>query len=244
MLDAAATAPQRAVGRMDAFALTIGSKITASSLVLACVLCVVVGATSLLSSLEEMDRDLKKMSALLEDANSGLKVLNTTMDSLAPTAKSLDAIVVTVSKTSAQAKTSKTAISELGTTTTTLNEMLTSIKDETAAMSASEQELATSTEQLNTTLADLSTTVDPLAKTQNGMLGEVRTMKGGIAGMNGSLAYTIRSLNYMTAPPTGQSFSLQVELDKKALPPIPGIKAKADPVVVFERGAWPIYTGP
>jgi septal ring factor EnvC (AmiA/AmiB activator) len=228
---------------MDTFALSIGSKITASSLVLACVLCVVLGATSLLSSLEEMDRDLKVMSKLLEDANSGLAVLNTTMDSLAPTTKSLDAIVVTVSKTSEQAKTSKAAISELGTTTTTLNEMLTGIEEETAAMSASEQELASSTEQLNATLTDLSTTVDPLATTQSGMLGEVKTMKTGIAGMNGSLAYTIRSLNYMTAPPTGQSFSLQVELDKKALPPIPGVKAKADPVVVFPRGSWPVYTG-
>lgn len=241
---AVAPAAPTLVNRMDAFALTVGSKMTASTLILACVLCIVVGATSMLGSLQQMDKDLKEMSSLLEEANGGLKVLNGTMDSLEPTADSLDGILKSVSSTSKEAATSKKAISGLDTTTGKLNGMLSDIADQTAAMRASEEQLGKGTTQLAGTIGELSKTVDPLAATQKGMLGEVRTMKAGMGGMNGSLAYVIRTLNYMTAPPTGQSFSMKVEMDKKALPPVPGVKAVADPVVVFPRGSWPVYTGP
>lgn len=241
MLTATAAAQVR---RADALALTIGSKVTVSTLMLACVLTIVIGAAGMLDALRKMDADLKLMSQELAISNEGTVVLNSTMDSLGPTATSLENIVGTVGGTSREVKLSGKMIGDLGTKTTTLNSMLGGIASDTSSMRGSLEEVDAATGRLGDTVNDLNTKIGPLAKTQHSMLGETRRMQVGMGGMNASLAYVIRTLNYISAPPTGQGFTVKADLDKKSLPPIPGVHVKTEPIEVYPRNAWPLYTGP
>lgn len=231
------------VQRFDTLALGIGSRITASTLLLACVLTIVIGASSMLDTLQKMDRDLKTMNEQLAIANKGTDVLNLTLDALPPTAEHLHDVVATVEGTSAEVSESKQAITKLADTTTGLVAALGEIATQTAAMRGSLERVDGGTATLGATVSELNTRIDPLVATQHRMLGETRRMKGGLQGMNASLAYTIRTLNYMSAPPTGRGFTVRVDLDKRSLPPIPGVKATTDPVEVFPRGAWETYGG-
>ena len=67
-------------------------------------------------------------------------------------------------------------------------------------------------------------------------------MQRGLGGMNDSLAYTIRIMNWIAAPPHGQGMTIRADMPKETLPPF--VKAEVEPVVVFPRNVWPIYTGP
>lgn len=242
---AVAAAPARGVGaRADAFALSIGSKLTTSTLMLACVLTIVVGAASMLDSLKGMDKDLKTMSEQLVVSQQGLDVLNTTMNSLPPTAEHLHDIVDTVSATSREVKASNKTVGTMAAGTIELDTMLSDIAEQTSAMTASLGEASDGTAQLGSSVTELDARLDPLVATQHSMLGEVKSMQRGMGGMNASLAYVIRVLNFMSNPPTGEGFTLRVALPKETLPPIPGVKVEADPVQAFPRGAWPTYKGP
>ncbi len=225
-------------------ALAVGSRITVSSLLVAAMLVLILGAASLLDTLKAMDRDLKVMSSQLTTANNGLAVLNKTMDSLPPTGQHLKKVVSSVEGTGTEVQKSGEAINGLNTKTGELNSMIGTIATGTGDMRGSMESVGQGTKQLDSTITALSGRIDPLAATQAGMLGEIKRMQGGVDGMNGSLAYTIRTLNYITAPPTPGGFTVRVELDKKALPPIPGVQARTDPVQVFPRNSWPVYYGP
>lgn len=247
MLSAAAAAPggmhqPSLAQRADAVALSIGSRVTVSTLLLACMLVIVIGASSMLSALHNMDRDLKIMNEHLAVANKGTEILNKTMDSLPPTSSSLEHIVGTVGATRSEVGKSKESLTQLAETTKGLNTAIGDIAGQTSSMRGSLQSVDASTGSLGATVDDLNTKIDPLAATQKQMLGETRRMNVGMGGMNASLAYVIRTLNYLTQPPGGGGMTVRVELDKRLVPP--GIKVETDPVPVFARGAWPLYTGP
>jgi methyl-accepting chemotaxis protein len=259
MLSAAAAAPAPGIAaarpprtysleelaqRTDALALKVGAKATASTLLVACVVVILIGAQSLLATMEGMDRDLKEMNEQLAIANGGLVVLNDFMDSVEPTSRHLEAIVATVDDTSAEVKVSVGHIEAMTGTTAKLNEQLGAIAGSTTEMRTSLESAAGDTEELSTTIGELDTSIQPLVKTQHQMLLGTKKMRGGLDGMNASLAYVIRIMNYIAAPPTGQGMTIRAELPKQTLPPLPGIKAEVEPVPVFPRNIWPVYTGP
>jgi methyl-accepting chemotaxis protein len=230
--------------RVDALALTVGAKASASALLLACVVVILIGANSLLSTMQGMDRDIKVMNEQLAIANGGLDVLNKTMDSLPPTARHMNAIVKTVGETATEVKTSSAALERMTHTTAKLNASLGSIAGSTTSMRGSLEGAAKGTDELSTTITDLNGDIGPLVKTQHDMFLGTKKMRTGLDNMNSSLAYTIRIMNYITAPPHGGGMTIRADLPKETLPPIPGIRAEVKPVPVFPRGAWAIYTGP
>ena len=229
------------VQRADALALSIGSRITVSTLMLGCVLTIAVGAASLLDALRMMDRDLKVMNEQLLIANKGTQMLNVYLDALPRTTESLKGVVGTVEATSKQVKTSSQAISGLSGQTRKMNVSLARIAGSTGAMRGSLETQVERTKQLNGTVGTLNEKLGPLVTTQGEMLQGTRRMERGLCAMNGSLGYVLRQLNYLTAPPIGGGFTVRVELDKKSLPPVPGVAAVTEPVQVFPRGAWPVY---
>lgn len=240
MLSGATTIRQRS----DAIALSLGSKLTVSTLMVACVLAIVLGAASILDSMQAMDRDLKVMSKQMAQAGDGLDTLNGIMNSLPPTTQHMDRIIVTVRDTSGQVEKSGAAIRKTNRQTAGLNTMIADIAGTTGRMRGSLQSVAGKTGGLDRTISTLNDKIPPLVKTQAGMIGHVSDMRDGMQGMNNSLALTIRQLNYITAPPHGGPFTVRVDLDKKALPPIPGLAATTDPVVVYPRGVFgPPYRG-
>jgi hypothetical protein len=230
--------------RADALALAVGARATASVLLLACVVVILIGAQSLLSSLQGMERDLDEMNEQLAIANVGVDILDKTMDSLGPTSKHLETIVTTVGDVSKEVKISSTSIGSVADTTTQLNTKLGTIAGSTSSMRESLEGASAGTVELSTTIGSLNTNIDPLVKTQHQMLLGTMNMRRGLDGMNASLAYTIRIMNYIAAPPHGQGMMIRAELPKQTLPPLPGIKAEVEPIPVFPRNIWPIYTGP
>lgn len=214
---------------------------TVTTLMLACVLTIALGAASMLSTLQQMDRDLKVLNQQLTIANEGTKVLNGYMDSIPTTKDNLGRIVGTVEHTSKEVATSRESLTKLGAQTDSLDESLGSIAASTKTMRASLDNTHAGTKELSGTISGLNGKIGPLVKTQHKMLGQTKTMRGGLCAMNGSLAYVLRVLNYLTAPPQGGPMTMRVELDKASLPPVPGVAAKAEPVRVFPRGTWPIY---
>ena len=230
--------------RSDALALRIGSKATASALLLACVVVILIGAQSLLSTMESMERDLNEMNEQMATANAGLVVLNKTMDTLPTTAAHLKGIVGSVSDTSAEVNVSATSIEALATSTETLDGRLGSIAESTGEMSTSLEGAAADSNRLGATIDQLNTDIQPLVKTQSEMLQGTVQMRGGLDMMNASLAYTIRIMNYIARPPTGGPMTIRAELPKATLPPIPGLRAEVKPVPAFPRDIWNIYTGP
>jgi methyl-accepting chemotaxis protein len=228
----------------DALALTIGARLTGSTLIVGCVLALVLGASSLLDSMQKLDVELKAMSAELAVAQVGMNHLNKSMDSLPATADSLATVLTTINGTAEQVKISSQQIDHLDTNTASLNEDLGAIAKNTTVMRTSMASVDAGSGKLGTTINTLSGKIDPLVTSQHETVGQLGRMRTGINGMNSSLAYVIRVLNYITAPPTGQGFTVRVNLPKETLPPIPGVKAETDPVGVFPRGAWNTYTGP
>jgi len=229
--------------RADALALRIGTKATASTLLVACVVVILIGAQSLLGSMKQMDRDIQAMNEQLTIATQGLTILNKTMDSLPKTASSLDQVLLTVQQTGVEVKTSSGSITKLATTTEGLNGTLGTIAGNTTAMKGSLEGAASGAHGLTTSIDQLNTKLPKLVATQHSMYGQTRMMRGGLDSMNASLAYVIRILNFMTAPPSGQGMMVRADLPKETLPPIPGIRAETDPVPLFPRLSWPIYTG-
>ena len=230
--------------RTDALALAVGARVTASVLMLACVVVILIGAQALLSALQGMERDLDEMNEQLAIANGGLVILNTTMDSLPGTAEHLSTIVTTVGDVSKEVKVSADSIGSVADTTEQLNGQLEGIAESTTSMRTSLESAAAGTEQLSGTIGSLNANIDPLVKTQHEMLLGTMKMRSGLDGMNASLAYTIRIMNYIAAPPHGQGMMIRAELPKQTLPPIPGIRAEVEPIPVFPRNIWQIYTGP
>lgn len=228
----------------DTLALRIGTRATASAILLGCVILILIGAQSTLGSLRAMDRDIKEMNKQLVVANDGLVVLNGTMESLDPMSRHMKAIVTTVGRTSAEVKTSAKSINGLATTTEGLGTGLESIAASTTKMDTSLKGAADGTDQLGATVGTLNGKIKPLARTQHEMALETVRMRDGLDAMNSSVAYVIRILNYMTAPPSGGAFQVGADLPPESMPKIPGLRVQTDPIKVFPRGVWPVYTGP
>ena len=229
--------------RFDTLALSVGSRITVSTLMLACVLVICVGASAMLGSLRKMSSDVEVMNTQLAMTNQVGAALNATLAPLPPTSRNLKAIVVTIKKTGRQMMVSGAAVTKLAGTTKQINGSLAKIATNTGRMRTALQDVDSQATALGATVDNLNTRIAPLAATQHQTAVQVGQMRGGLEGMNASLAYVIRTLNYLTLPPTGGGFTVNVDVPKAALPPIPGIKAVAAPTEVFPRGAWPIYRG-
>lgn len=230
--------------RFDAYALSIGSRITVSTLMIACVLVIVAGASSMLSALTSMNEDLQVINKQLAVVNASNKVLNKTLDSMPPSSAALKQVVGTVRKTATEVSSSGTQIETLATTSGNLSSVLSDIAQQTQSMGNSLKQTDAGTGRLAGTVTELNKRIDPLVTTQRRTRQQIARMNTGLAGMNGSLGYVVRTMNYLAAPPTGQGFTMRVQVDKASLPPIPGLKAEVDPVEVFRRGVWPVYTGP
>lgn len=239
-----AAAPVSIGERFDAYALSIGSRITVSTLMIACVLVIVAGASSMLSALTSMNEDLQVINKQLAVVNASNKVLNKTLDSMPPSSAALKQVVGTVRETAKQVDASGSQIQNLATTSGSLASVLADIATQTKSMGDSLKETDAGTDRLAGTVTELNKRIDPLVVTQHRTRQQIARMNSGLAGMNGSLGYVVRTMNFMTAPPTGQGFTMRVSVDKASLPPIPGLKAEVDPVEVFRRGVWPVYTGP
>jgi hypothetical protein len=229
--------------KVDVLALTVGTKLSASALLLAGVIVVLLGAQSLLGSLKSMDKDIAEMNKQMDVANSGLVVLNKTMTSVEPMANSMHAIVKTIDATGGEVNKSAKTIGSMSKTTTNLRTGLEGIAGSTTKMRTSYETMGDDTVTLSQTISGLNGQITPLAKTQHDMFVGTSQMRGGLDTMNDSLAYVIRVLNYITAPPSGQDLKLRVELPKEVMPPIPGVRAEVDPVSVFPRLSWPVFQG-
>lgn len=232
------------VQRFDAYALSIGSRLTVSTLMLACVLVIVAGASSMLSALKSMNEDLQVINKQLAIVNQSNVLLNKTLDSMPPSSAGLKSVVGTVRETAGEVGASSTQIKNLAGTSTELATALSGIASQTQRLGTALQQTDATTGKLGQTVTTLNQRIDPLVATQRRTRMQVAQLNTGLAGMNGSLAYVVRTMNYLTAPPTGQGFMAKVEVDTASLPPIPGLKAEVDPVEVFRRGVWPVYTGP
>lgn len=230
--------------RSDALALRLGTKVTASAVLLAAVVVILVGAQSLLASMQSMDADLKKMVGYMTVSNEGLDKLNVMMDSVPLTAQHMDSIVGSVEGTSTEVKTSARSLTKMAGVTETLEGRLGSIADSTKSMRTSLEATSADTERMGSTITELNGNIGPLVTTQHEMLLGTTRMRGGLDDMNDSLAYTIRTMNYITAPPYEGGMVMRTELPKAMLPPIPGLKAEVAPVSAFARYVWPVYTGP
>ena len=239
----AQSAAPAAPSRVDALALTVGTRCTASVLLVAAVVVLLIGAQSLLGAMQAMDGDITEMGKQLTIANEGLVTLNTTMAALPKTASHVETILATVQGTGSEVKTSATRIAGTATTTQALATKIDAIGASTTKMRGAHEHAERGTDQLATTVDTLNTKLDPLVSTQHAMLGETRTMRGGLDDMNDSLAFIVRVLNEMSEPRTGGGMKIRADLTKDTMPPIPGLKVEADPIQVFERGAFPIYTG-
>jgi hypothetical protein len=235
--------PAPAPGRVASLALTIVTRGTASVLLLAAVVVLLVGAQSLLGAMQDMDTDITAMGKQLAVANDGLDTLNTTMEALPKTAGHVTTILATVQGTGAEVKTSASRIAATATTTQGLATKIDAIGGSTAKMRVSHESAEAGTNELATTVATLNTKLAPLVKTQHAMLGETVTMRSGLDNMNDSLAFIVRVLNEMSEPHTGGGMTIRADLTKDTMPPIPGLKVEADPIQVFERGAFPLYKG-
>jgi methyl-accepting chemotaxis protein len=229
--------------RSDALALAIGSKATASVILLACVAVILIGAQSLLGTMEGMNRDLKTMNEQMAIANGGLVVLNKTMDSLPNTSSHLTAITATVKDTKDQVAVSNKAIGEMEVTTEQLHAKVANIAGSTTKMRTSLESAAAGTDELAGTIDQLNGDIQPLVRTQHQMYLGTRTMRDKLDAMNASLAYTVRVMNYIAAPPTGGGMTMNADLPQSALPPIPGIRAEVEPLTVFPRFVWQPYSG-
>jgi len=166
------------------------------------------------------------------------------MEALPKTGKHVTTILATVQGTGAEVKTSSARIASTATATTGIATKLDGITTSTSAMRSAHEHAEQGTNQLDTTVTSLNSKLTPLVKEQHGQLLQTRRMSGGLDAMNDSLAYITRVLNWMSAPGTGGAFKIQADLTKDTLPPIPGLKVEAEPIAVFERGAFPLYTGP
>ncbi len=237
-------APSGVIQRFDALALSIGSRITVSTLMLGCVLMIIAGASSMLSALKSMNRDMDVINGQLAVINESNRKLNATLDSMPPSAASLQQIVASVRQTNSEVGASASQLASMAKTTSGLGAILDDITVQTRSMETSLAATSQSTDNLASTVTEVNRRIDPLLVAQRGTRRQVEQMGAGLADMNASLAYVIRTMNYLTAPPTGQGFTARVTVDKSSLPPIPGLKAVADPVEVFPRGVWPVYTGP
>lgn len=227
--------------QVDVLALNVGTKISASALLLACVVVILLGAQSLLGALGAMDTDIAEMNKQMDIANGGLVVLNKTMDSVEPMSVSMHNVVKTIDATGAEVDISAKTIGSMAKHTNDLRSGLGDIAGSTTDMRTAYGDMSTETVGLAKTIDGLNEQIGPLATTQHDMFLGTSTMRGGLDTMNDSLAYVIRVLNYITAPPSGQDLKLKVELPKEVMPPLPGIRAEVDPVSVFPRMSWPIF---
>lgn len=232
------------VQRFDSYALSIGSRLTVSTLMLACVLVIIAGASSMLSSLKSMNEDLQVINKQLAIVNQSNVLLNKTLDSMPPSSAGLKTVVGTVRETAGEVGSSSTQLKSLAGTSTDLAGSLSEIAAQTKQLGSSLQKTDATTGTLGQTVTTLNQRIDPLVATQRRTRMQVAQLNTGLGGMNGSLAYVVRTMNYLTAPPSGQGFMAKVQVDASSLPPIPGLKAEVDPVEVFRRGVWPVYTGP
>ncbi len=230
--------------RADALALRVGTKVTTSAVLLAAVVVILIGAQALLGAMESMNRDVNEMNRQLAISNKGLAILNETMDSVPPTSEHMNAIVKTVAGTKRQVTVSATRIGKLRAQTEKINGQIGSITSSTTKMRTSLQSAGSDTTTLSKTITSLNQDIGPLVKTQHQLLTGTKNMRSGMDGMNASLAYVVRVLNYIAEPPTGGGMTIRADLPKQTLPPLPGIKAEVDPVNVFPRDVWPVYTGP
>ncbi|MCW2974183.1 MAG: hypothetical protein JWN72_2456 [Thermoleophilia bacterium] len=243
-------APTRAPGtvpttsRVDALALAVGTKLTASALLIGALVVLIVGAQSLLGAMQSMDRDIAEMNRQLVTANEGLVTLDTTMAALPKTSRHVTTILKTVQGTGREVKVSSAGIASTAAATTDIAAKLDTINESTAAMRASHVHASEGTDQLGTIVSSLQVKLAPLVKQQHTQYLQTKRMSDGLDNMNDSLAYIIRALNYMTEPDSGGSLKIKAELTKETMPKIPGLKIQADPISVFERGAFPLYTGP
>ena len=246
--------PQRGDGRptrtaaqiaqqVDVLALTVGTKLSATALLLGCVVVILLGAQSLLGALDAMDTDIAEMNQQMDIANKGLVVLNTTMNSVEPMSVSMHNVVKTIDATGTEVNTAAKTIGSMSGHTTNLRSGLEDIASSTSQMRTAYGDMSTETVGLAKTIDGLNEQIGPLATTQHDMFLGTSKMRGGLDTMNDSLAYVIRTLNYITAPPSGQDLKLEVELPKEVMPPLPGIRAEVEPVSVFPRLSWPIFQG-
>ena len=234
---------QHDLSRADVMALALGARLGVGALLVACLLAVVMGASSILASMEQMEGDLQVMSENLAISQQGLDILNKTMASVPPTAEGMAGVVATVESLQAEVATSRTALNDLGLATDGVAESLDGIAANTERMAGSLDRVDASTEELGGTVNRLSTSIGPLVANQQKMRSSVVAMEQGTWAMNDSLAYVIRILNYMAAPPTGEPFTIRVDPDKRSLPNLPGLKVESDPVPVFDSPPWKPYGG-
>jgi archaellum component FlaC len=245
MLNAApqsfAVAADAPVGKLDALALSVGSRLTMSTLIVASVITIAIGASALLSSLRSMSADLKIMHAQLDIAAEGTEVLNSRMDLVPKMAGQMEMVVGTVGQTQKQVKASRNSVEKMAQSSHRLRGRVDKVSSDTASMKKNIESVSAQTDPLAATVNKLDRKLDPLVAGQHSLIPLVNQSADYICAMNGSLGYVLRILNYLTAPPSGIPFTARVEMDESTLPKIPGLKLEKDPVKVFDRGSWPIY---
>jgi cell division protein FtsB len=227
---------------VDVLALRLGTRITASSVLIAAVIVILVGAQSLLTTLDGMERDIAALNKQLAVTNAGVKILGSTMGAVPASQRNLAAIITTVETKQASVAESARQVEAMAATTASLQKRVAAISTSTAQMRASLETAAASTEQLDATITQLDAGMDPLVAAQRRMFLGTAAMRGNLYGMNGSLGYVVRQLNYLAAPPGGGGFTVQADLPKETLPPLPGLSAQAAPLQVFPRGIWSVYS--
>jgi hypothetical protein len=240
-LAAAAPAPVGVVARGDALAMSLGSRVSVLTLVVASIVTIAIGAASLLGSLRDMESELKQMRGELAVAVDGTETLNVRMDNVPKMASQMEVITSTVDATAKQVTASKESVAAMADSAGNMSASVADVTTDTKKMAGHINAVSDTSEKIAGTVEKLDRQLVPLARRQRSLVGSASQTADYLCTMNGSLAYVLRITNFLTKPPTGGPFTSRVEIDKAALPPIPGVKATAAPVKVFERGAWPVY---
>lgn len=230
--------------RADALALSAGSRLTMTSLMVAAVVVIVIGAQSMLGALRDMEGSITEMNGQLERTNGNLVTLTGTLAALPPTTRDLGGIVDTVDATNVQVARSRAALAATRASSDRLDRRIGAITESTGAMGTSLRGIGTETRGLVGTVSAANAQIGPIVTAQHGTRATAERLPSGVDAMNDRLAYIVRVLDYLAAPPQGGGFTVRADLPPETLPSLPGLQTETDPVGVFVRGAWTPYAGP
>jgi hypothetical protein len=227
----------RLLGRLGAGAgLVVLALLTALTLV--------IGAASILHSVDNVNGNLGRLEGALGTANASVDVLNRRMSAIDRIDRDMLRARVLTARIGTSVGSSRRRIRGLRTGTARIDAALARVASSTDRVNAQLAGIDGQTASLAGSVGAVGRTVTPLLATNRSLHGSVLSMRSGIGEMNGSLRYVIRVLDYMAAPPAGGSFSINVRLDPRLLPDLKGLTVKTDPIAVFRRGQWKTYGGP
>jgi hypothetical protein len=205
---------------------------------------IIAGGVSILHSVRGINHSLVRLEAALGTANASVDALNHRMNAIGRMDADLARARTLTDGIGGSVARSRARIRALRSGTAGIDAALARVASSTDRINGSLQGIDSQTGGLATSVAAVGRTITPLIGTNRALRRSVTSMRSGVSDMNGSLRYVIRVLDYMTAPPGGGPFSIDVRLDPALIPKVKGLTVTSAPIEVFRRGQWRPYTGP